>query len=136
MNDEIARRPTVPTITADRPMFYDRQGRPISTEEFNELLTKHPEYKVVARDEVTLDGVILTVSTVWLGVDHNWARQGPPIVFETMVFGNHPLADEGAQWRYSTEEQAADGHQKVVAAIRAARLTDERLALEPLEDRS
>jgi len=29
----------------------------------------------------------ITVSTVFLGIDHNWSRSGDPILFETMVFG-------------------------------------------------
>ena len=26
------------------------------------------------------------VSTIWLGLDHQWG-EGPPLIFETMVFG-------------------------------------------------
>jgi hypothetical protein len=33
------------------------------------------------------------VSTVFLGIDHNWLRTGPPVLWETMVFGG-PLAGE------------------------------------------
>lgn len=41
------------------------------------------EVRVVARDELP-DGH--TVSTVFLGIDHNFGDTGPPILFETMVF--------------------------------------------------
>jgi hypothetical protein len=55
------------------------------------------------------------VSTVYLGMNHQWG-DGPPLIFETMVFGG----DEGEPcWRYSTEEQARAGHDRVVAALRA-----------------
>lgn len=54
------------------------------------------------------------VSTVFLGVDHNWLGSGPPILFETMIFGGK--GDEH-QWRYSTWEQAEAGHKAVVDAL-------------------
>jgi hypothetical protein len=37
--------------------------------------------------------------------DHQWA-DGPPLIFETMVFG---IADYQPQWRYSTEDEAKLG---------------------------
>jgi len=49
----------------------------------------------------------VTVSTVFIGVDHNWSPKGPPLVFESLVFGG-PL--EGHMYRYSTWEKAAAGH--------------------------
>ncbi|WP_166903861.1 hypothetical protein [Mycobacterium sp. DL440] len=29
----------------------------------------------------------VVVSTVWLGLNHSFTDDGPPIIFETMVFG-------------------------------------------------
>lgn len=49
-----------------------------------------------------------TVSTVWLGVDHSFSFSNKPILFETMVLG----ADY--QDRYSTWEEAEEGHKKAV----------------------
>lgn len=54
------------------------------------------------------------VSTVFLGLDHNLMGRGPPLVFETMVFGPYG-GDE--QWRYSTWEEAEAGHAEVVAMM-------------------
>jgi len=48
------------------------------------------------------------VSTVFLGLDHNFLR-GPPLVFETMVF------PDGEQRRYGTWAEAEAGHAIVVA---------------------
>ena len=53
------------------------------------------------------------VSTVCLGIDHNFSGVGPPIIFETMI------AHDNGQWlhyqeRYSTEEEAKQGHAKAV----------------------
>lgn len=59
------------------------------------------------------------VSTVFLGIDHDWTREGPPILFETMVFGG-PLA--GEQWRCATWEEALAQHAQAVAEVKA-RLT-------------
>lgn len=66
--------------------------------------------RVVARDVV--DGV--TVSTVFLGLDHNWGG-GPPILWETMIFGG---VHEGYCERYSSQETARAGHAKALTLVR------------------
>ena len=58
------------------------------------------------------------VSTVFLGIDHNW-DEGPPVLFETMVFGG-PFDQE--QWRYRTYDEALSGHEKVVEIVKAVPL--------------
>lgn len=58
------------------------------------------------------------ISTVFLGLDHNFADDGPPLVFETMVFGG-TLDNE--QWFYSTWGEAEVGHASVVAQVKRAR---------------
>jgi hypothetical protein len=50
-----------------------------------------------------------------LTVDHNWRGEGPPILFETMVFGG-PLSGECR--RYQTAEQAIDGHAAMCLRVR------------------
>ena len=50
------------------------------------------------------------VSTVWMGLDHNF-RDGPPLIFESMYFGG---GDEEDQERYSTEAEALAGHERMV----------------------
>lgn len=70
------------------------------------------ERKRVERTEVGDD---VTVSTVFLGLDHNFYG-GAPLIYETMIFGGE--CDQH-QWRYSTVEQAREGHARVVAALRA-----------------
>ena len=59
----------------------------------------------------------ITVSTIFLGIDHRHDRNGPPILFETMVMGG-PL--DGVQNRYCSHDDAVTGHQAVVAKCRAA----------------
>ena len=54
------------------------------------------------------------VSTVFLGLDHNFFFSGPPILFETLIFGG---IHNNKMWRYSTWEQAETGHNRIVEAI-------------------
>jgi hypothetical protein len=63
------------------------------------------------------------VSTVFLGLDHNWDNiihggDGPPVLFETMVFWDGPLGGEGK--RYATWEEADRGHEDLVWKVRLA----------------
>jgi hypothetical protein len=62
------------------------------------------------------------VSTVFLGLDHNWGI-GPPILFETMTFARREfMGDEyGGDMsceRYATLVEAQDGHDRAVAKAR------------------
>lgn len=68
--------------------------------------------RIVARDELP-DGV--TISTVFLGLDHNLWGRGAPILFETLIFGG---AHDREMWRYATRQQAQDGHARVVRELR------------------
>jgi hypothetical protein len=61
-------------------------------------------------DDYLPDGV--RVSTVFLGLDHNFGFGGLPILFETMIFGGE---HDSYQDRYSTREEAVIGHAKALA---------------------
>ena len=52
------------------------------------------------------------ISTVFLCIDHNLTGKGPPVLFETMIFGGW---HDQVQWRYSTYEEAEIGHKVAVA---------------------
>lgn len=54
------------------------------------------------------------VSTVFLGHDHDFSGLGPPVLWETLVFGG---ANDQWMWRYSSYESALAGHNAVVAAL-------------------
>jgi hypothetical protein len=58
----------------------------------------------------------IKVSTVFLGMDHSW-NDGPPVLFETMVFFGKSWCDV-YQDRYCTWEEAEVGHTQVVKAMR------------------
>lgn len=57
------------------------------------------------------------VSTVFLGLDHNFSDRGDPVLFETMIFGG-PLDQE--QWRYCTYSEAEHGHAEAVTQAKIA----------------
>ena len=99
-------------------MFYDRQGNVITLEEWVTGLTSD---RRVA--ETTLpDGKC--VSTVWLGLDH--ALSGPRLhIFETMVFPSESQWNDLDVERYSTEAEALEGHDRMVAKWSAQELTGE-----------
>lgn len=65
--------------------------------------------RIVAKDD--LPGGI-HVSTVFLGIDHRYGCGGPPILFETMIFGGK---HDQYQERYCTWEDAESGHVLAVA---------------------
>ena len=68
------------------------------------------------------DGMVW-VSTVRLSVDHGY--NGIPKWYETYIFKANDegteVADWGEEWgnRYTTEDQARDGHESVMTQLRA-----------------
>jgi hypothetical protein len=55
----------------------------------------------------------LRVSTVFLGLDHNFDKIGPPVVFETMIFSRSEWSEEYCE-RYSSWDAAVAGHRRAV----------------------
>lgn len=60
------------------------------------------------------------VSTVFLGLDHDFTKAGPPLLFETRVFVGCRGELAGYTRRYSTWEEAEKGHSAVVERVRVA----------------
>ncbi len=61
-----------------------------------------------------------TVSTVFLGIDHRFSGDGPPILFETMIFEGPefgPALDY--QERYCTWQEALDGHKRAIEWLKS-----------------
>ena len=59
-------------------------------------------------------GTPVKISTVFLGLDHNFGA-GKPLLFETMIFGGK---HDGYQERYSTYKEAEKGHQKALNLVK------------------
>lgn len=60
------------------------------------------------------------ISTVWLGLDHNHV-DGPPLLFETMIFNKVGGYRDIYCNRYSTWEEAEEGHKKAVEWVKNER---------------
>ena len=95
--------------------YYNIDGEPIDMMEWARLF-EIPEYRIVASDMVGH----VWISTVWLGLDHNWLGS-EPWIFETIAFVV-PQGDD--RWkateirRYATHAQALEGHAQVLGLIR------------------
>jgi hypothetical protein len=58
------------------------------------------------------------VSTVFLGLDHNWSGEGPPILWESMIFGSS--LDQEQDRCSGSREQAHAMHARMVAKLQPA----------------
>ena len=96
--------------------YYDKHGVPIPMGDWCALFGDL-DYRRVASDEIGES----RISTIWLGIDHNFGFDGEPILFETMVFGG---ALDGEQWRYRTLDEALAGHNEIVEMVRKALALD------------
>jgi hypothetical protein len=69
------------------------------------------------------------ISTVFLGLDHSFGS-GPPILFETMIFGgvHHEYLK-----RYSTWEDAEEGHKRAVEFVKGQEANAPNRTTEPNE---
>lgn len=79
------------------------------------------------------------VSTVFLGIDHNWSGEGPPVLWETMIFRQppgQPVALENGSWaerysdRYTSLAAAREGHETACAWAREIASLGEQKASE------
>lgn len=95
-------------------LWYDRDGQPISVAQWERLRGLGEIYLRVALTDIGEGEDAVRVSTVWLGLDHNWTPSGPPLIFETMIFGG-PLDTEC--WRWPTTADAQRGHDEAVRLV-------------------
>jgi hypothetical protein len=72
----------------------------------------HSEDRIVGKTEIGN----VEVSTVFLGIDHNFLKVGPPLLFETMIFGGDL---DGYQKRFSTWEEAEQGHKAAIKLVKS-----------------
>ena len=86
----------------------DKEPVQVSSEEWGEWFEKADRH--VGTDTVG----DVSISTVFLGVDHQFG-DGPPLLFETMIFGGE---HDGYRERCSTYEQAEAMHQKAMELVK------------------
>lgn len=70
--------------------------------------------RIVAKTNVKGVGI----STIFMGLDHNFDSKGKPILFETMIFNSHLDVLKQFQERYTSLEDAKKGHKKAVNFVR------------------
>ena len=93
----------------------DDLGRPM---EVDDVLVWGAWFETATRIvEQTVVGDRLLVSTVFLGLNHNYGT-GAPILWETMVFKHNGWQgtdfDGDYQQRYSSREKAEQGHRRAI----------------------
>lgn len=94
-------------------MYYYLKDKTVhSTTDVKEWSKVYRKERIVKRQEL---GPWL-ISTVFLALDHSFG-DGPPLLFETMVFPNGDWGDLECE-RYATYEEAEKGHDAMVAKWR------------------
>ena len=98
----------------ERPLYYKLKGRKVRP--VWDIAEWVPYFETA--DRILQQEKIGTtvVSTVFLGIDHGYMG-GPPLLFETMVFGG-PLDQE--QVRCSTYDEAEEQHEDMVKRVKEA----------------
>ena len=94
----------------------DKEGNP----QVENDLGKWGKYMESAERHVAQDSVDgIKISTVFLGLDHNYG-DGAPVLWETMIFGgSHDQYCE----RYASKEGALAGHKKAVDMVKREQKT-------------
>jgi len=96
----------------------DHSVRRVGAREWGEWFERND--RTVARNFFGHEGIgEIMVSTVFLGVDHNFFGDGPPVVFETMIFGGGDGMDQW-QRRSCTWEEALRMHAHAVDLVKNA----------------
>ncbi|MBP8689262.1 hypothetical protein KBH77_02835 [Patescibacteria group bacterium] len=90
-------------------MFYNKQGEKITRSEFTSLIVDK-DYVAVKQKKLKNGKFI---STVWLGLDYSIC-DGKVLIFETMVFPEFGDCENEFCERYSTLEEAMEGHERIV----------------------
>lgn len=119
--------PEAVSVPVSPMIHYDKNGDPVDDLLVWAGLFEDMEYRRVGSTEVG----DYWVSTIWLGIDHNWGFGGDPLIFETMVFIRDGEYQDEYMDRYSTEAQAFDGHLNVVGMLAATEGVEPRTVTEP-----
>ena len=100
--------------------YLDDEGNPQPCTDMVTYLAfwANPRRRMIARLE--WKGII--VSTMFLGVNHQFLEGEPPILFETIVIGGR-LDDY--QLRYHTRDEAVEGHHAAVCLVAVAEEWDD-----------
>lgn len=97
----------------ERPRHYvlGLDGAPVAVDE---VLVWASWFETADRSVAQTQIGPLRVSTVFLGLDHQWG-DGPPVLWETMVFADLEHSDHTR--RYTSREAAVEGHAEVCVEL-------------------
>ena len=85
-----------------------KTGKLSKTKDFNEFAS-------AKRFHIKTTINSISISTVFLGIDHSFGYGNTPILFETMIFGGE---HDEYQERYTTLAKAKKGHQRAVLKVK------------------
>lgn len=94
--------------------YYDPDGNELTLLEWSQMFearhhgNDHDWWKRTTSAEVA--GKLVTISTVWLGLNHSFDPKKIEI-YETMIFSGD---DDGDMYRYATREEAWAHHDSLV----------------------
>ncbi len=86
-----------------------KEMRQVGLEEWAKWFQESPDQHLA--DTMQRD---VRISTVFLGIDHSFGMGGPPILFETMIFGGRY---EGDMQRAATYDEALAYHANAVKNV-------------------
>ena len=83
----------------------------------NMVMLRKTGQHAVGQTYINADGFVapIFISTVFLGLNHNWRENGPPLIYETMIFN---FGSEEYQRRYTDRWEAHCGHQAAINYVR------------------
>ena len=93
----------------------NKNAIPCSTMEWGEQREEMRKNKTKHVADEVIDGK--RVSTVWVGLDHQWCDDAAPLLYETMVFDNESPYEIYCD-RYSKWQEAEEGHNKAVQWVK------------------
>lgn len=111
-------------LSEDFTCFYDPMGHPlpgdiVAQAQAFEVLRHTPETHF--KTDLWSGGTPVWVSTVYLGVNHNFIGPGPPLVWETMIQTNFSWSSW--QTRYCTKTAAQQSHSLIVGCLMSLGMT-------------
>lgn len=119
-------------IVAVAELLVSEHNFKITKKEFNREFGYREDFdfmnKFQLKTIVKYEGKKYLVSTVDLGINYNFLKEGEPIYYETMVFlidkDKKHSEESFMQVRYSTEKQAKQGHKFIVRKIKNGEVSD------------
>ena len=96
---------------AEYYILHDGNPLPCDMETWARWFQEHSDQRFIEKTEI---GETL-ISTVFLGLNHNFFSGSYPLIFETMIFGG---PHDQSMWSYLTREQARSGHREACELVR------------------